>query len=185
MTFTLPELPYAYDALQPYMSRETLEFHHDKHHPAYVNTGNNLLKGTELEGKSVEEVVKALLRQEPGALQQCRPALQPHPFLAVDAAQWRRRHPGRAREEDHRGPRLGRQVEGGLHPGGRHAVRLRLGVARRQGRQAHHHEDPERREPARARRARRSSASTCGSTPTTSTTATAVPTISRRSSTTS
>lgn len=59
MSFTLPELPYAYDALQPYMSRETLEFHHDKHHAAYVNTGNNLLKGSELEGKSVEEVVKA------------------------------------------------------------------------------------------------------------------------------
>ena len=59
MPFTLPELPYPYDALQPYMSRETLEFHHDKHHAAYVNTGNNLLKGTELEGKSVEEVVKA------------------------------------------------------------------------------------------------------------------------------
>ena len=58
MSFTLPELPYAYDALQPYMSKETLEFHHDKHHAAYVNTGNNLLKGTEFEGKSVEEVVK-------------------------------------------------------------------------------------------------------------------------------
>ncbi len=58
MSFTLPELPYAYDALQPYMSRETLEFHHDKHHAAYVNTGNNLLKGTEFEGKSVEEVVQ-------------------------------------------------------------------------------------------------------------------------------
>ena len=59
MSFTLPELPYAYDALQPYMSKETLEFHHDKHHNAYVTAGNNLLKGTEFEGKSVEEVVKA------------------------------------------------------------------------------------------------------------------------------
>ena len=59
MTFTLPDLPYPHDALQPFMSRETLEFHHDKHHAAYVNTGNNLLKGTDLEGKSVEEVVKA------------------------------------------------------------------------------------------------------------------------------
>jgi superoxide dismutase, Fe-Mn family len=58
MSFTLPDLPYPYDALQPYMSRETLEYHHDKHHAAYVNTGNNLLKGSELEGKSVEEVVK-------------------------------------------------------------------------------------------------------------------------------
>ena len=58
MSFTLPDLPYPHDALQPYMSRETLEFHHDKHHAAYVNTGNNLLKGSEFEDKSVEEVVK-------------------------------------------------------------------------------------------------------------------------------
>jgi superoxide dismutase, Fe-Mn family len=58
MSFELPPLPYAYDALQPYMSKETLEFHHDKHHQAYVTTGNNLMKGTEFEGKSVEEVVK-------------------------------------------------------------------------------------------------------------------------------
>ena len=59
MTFTLPELPYAYDALGPYMSKETLEFHHDKHHKAYVDTGNKLLEGTDLQGKSVEEIVKA------------------------------------------------------------------------------------------------------------------------------
>jgi superoxide dismutase, Fe-Mn family len=58
MTFTLPELPYAYDALQPYMSRETLEYHHDKHHQAYVTNGNNLLKGSEFEGQSLEEIVK-------------------------------------------------------------------------------------------------------------------------------
>ncbi|MBV1702164.1 MAG: superoxide dismutase [Hyphomicrobiales bacterium] len=57
MTFTLPALPYAYDALGPYMSKETLEFHHDKHHQAYVTNGNNLLKGTEFEGKSLEEIV--------------------------------------------------------------------------------------------------------------------------------
>jgi superoxide dismutase, Fe-Mn family len=58
MPFTLPDLPYPHDALQPFMSRETLEFHHDKHHAAYVNTGNTLLKDSEWEGKSVEEVVK-------------------------------------------------------------------------------------------------------------------------------
>jgi Fe-Mn family superoxide dismutase len=58
MSFELPPLPYPYDALQPYMSKETLEFHHDKHHQAYVTTGNNLMKGTEFEGKSVEDVVK-------------------------------------------------------------------------------------------------------------------------------
>ena len=60
MPFSLPELPYSYDALAPYMSRETLEFHHDKHHLAYVNNGNNLMKGTEFEGKPLEDVVKAI-----------------------------------------------------------------------------------------------------------------------------
>lgn len=58
MSFSLPELPYAYDALAPYMSRETLEYHHDKHHRAYVDTGNKLLKGTEWEGKPLEQIVK-------------------------------------------------------------------------------------------------------------------------------
>jgi superoxide dismutase, Fe-Mn family len=52
-------LPYDYEALQPYMSRETLEFHHDKHHQAYVTTGNNLLKDSGLAGKSLTKVVKA------------------------------------------------------------------------------------------------------------------------------
>ncbi len=59
MAFELPDLPYAYDSLAPYMSAETLEFHHDKHHNAYVVNGNNLLKDSGLEGKSLEEVVKA------------------------------------------------------------------------------------------------------------------------------
>jgi superoxide dismutase, Fe-Mn family len=58
MSFTLPNLPYAHDALAPHMSKETLEFHHDKHHQAYVTAGNNLIKGTEWEGKALEEVVK-------------------------------------------------------------------------------------------------------------------------------
>ena len=58
MSFELPPLPYAHDALQPYMSKETLEFHHDKHHQAYVTTGNKLLEGSGLEGKSLEEMVK-------------------------------------------------------------------------------------------------------------------------------
>lgn len=59
MAFTLPELAYAYDALQPYMSKETLEFHHDKHHQAYVTAANNLMKDSEFESMSVEDVVKA------------------------------------------------------------------------------------------------------------------------------
>ena len=66
MAFTLPELPYPYDALAPYMSRETLEFHHDKHHAAYVTNGNNLAKGTEWENKPVEEVVKGTFGKNAG-----------------------------------------------------------------------------------------------------------------------
>nr|WP_297350863.1 Fe-Mn family superoxide dismutase [uncultured Caldimonas sp.] len=58
MEHTLPPLPYPHDALQPHMSKETLEFHHDKHHNAYVVNLNNLIKGTEFENMSLEEIVK-------------------------------------------------------------------------------------------------------------------------------
>ena len=58
MAFELPPLPFAYDGLQPYMSAETLEFHHDKHHNAYVNTTNSLIEGTDLAGKSLEDIVR-------------------------------------------------------------------------------------------------------------------------------
>ena len=59
MSFTLEDLPYAYDALQPYLSRESFEYHHDKHHATYVTNANNLIKGTEYEGKPIEEVIVA------------------------------------------------------------------------------------------------------------------------------
>ena len=58
MTFKLPELPYAYDALAPYMSAETLQFHHDKHHLAYVDNGNKAIAGTPYESMSLEEICK-------------------------------------------------------------------------------------------------------------------------------
>jgi len=57
MAFTLPDLPYSHDALAPIMSRETLEYHHDKHHRAYVEKLNNLIKGTEFEELSLQEIV--------------------------------------------------------------------------------------------------------------------------------
>ncbi|MFW1691532.1 superoxide dismutase, partial [Acinetobacter ursingii] len=58
-TITLPALPYAYDALEPHISKETLEFHHDKHHQTSVTNLNNLIKGTDLEGKTLEEIIQA------------------------------------------------------------------------------------------------------------------------------
>lgn len=56
---TLPDLPYAKNALDPHISAETLEFHHDKHHAAYVNKLNELLPGSGLEGKELDEIIKA------------------------------------------------------------------------------------------------------------------------------
>ena len=56
---TLPDLPYAKNALEPHTSAETLEFHHDKHHAAYVNKLNELLPGSGLEGKELDEIIKA------------------------------------------------------------------------------------------------------------------------------
>lgn len=58
MTFTLPDLPYAHDALAPHMSKETLEFHHDKHHLAYVNAGNDLVKDTAYASMALDEICK-------------------------------------------------------------------------------------------------------------------------------
>ena len=57
MSFELPSLPYANDALAPYMSAETLDFHHGKHHQTYVTNLNNLLKDHELQGSSLEDIV--------------------------------------------------------------------------------------------------------------------------------
>ncbi|WP_026986481.1 superoxide dismutase [Fodinicurvata fenggangensis] len=59
MAFELPKLPYAQDALEPYYSERTLSFHHGKHHQAYVTKTNDLVSGTELEGKSIEDVIRA------------------------------------------------------------------------------------------------------------------------------
>jgi len=58
MEHTLPPLPYATDALQPHISKETLEFHHGKHHQAYVTNLNNLIKGTEFENLGLEDIVR-------------------------------------------------------------------------------------------------------------------------------
>jgi len=57
MSFELPQLPYAYDALEPHFDARTMEIHHSKHHQAYITNLNNAIAGTELEGKSLEELM--------------------------------------------------------------------------------------------------------------------------------
>src|SRR5579863_7112597 len=59
MTFELPALPYARGALEPYISANTLDFHHGKHHATYVKNLNGLIEGSELAGKSLEDIIKA------------------------------------------------------------------------------------------------------------------------------
>lgn len=59
MAYNLPELPYAMDALDPYMSAETFEYHHGKHHKAYIDKANELIPGTGLEDLSVEDALVA------------------------------------------------------------------------------------------------------------------------------
>lgn len=60
MSFELPKLPYAFDALEPHIDARTMEIHHDKHHQGYTNNLNNAIEGTNLEGKSIEEILKNL-----------------------------------------------------------------------------------------------------------------------------
>ena len=66
MAFELPDLPYSHDALAPYMSAETLEFHHDKHHLAYVTKGNNLLAESDLSGETLENIIIKSHGKNPG-----------------------------------------------------------------------------------------------------------------------
>ncbi|QCX40959.1 superoxide dismutase [Aureibaculum algae] len=60
MAFELPKLPYAYDALEPNIDARTMEIHYTKHHAGYTNNLNNAIKGTDLEGKSIEDILTNL-----------------------------------------------------------------------------------------------------------------------------
>ncbi|HZK15424.1 MAG TPA: superoxide dismutase [Solirubrobacterales bacterium] len=60
MAFSVPDLPYAYDALEPHIDEETMRVHHDKHHQAYVDKANGALEGTEWADEDVEEVLRSL-----------------------------------------------------------------------------------------------------------------------------
>ena len=76
ITFTLPQLPYEYEALKPSISEETLRYHHDKHHLAYVNNLNKLIKGTEFEDSELVDIV----RHSKGAIFNNAAQVWPHTF---------------------------------------------------------------------------------------------------------
>ena len=60
MAFELPQLPYAYDALEHHIDKQTMEIHHTKHHQAYTTNLNNAIQGTDLENKSIEEILQSI-----------------------------------------------------------------------------------------------------------------------------
>jgi Fe-Mn family superoxide dismutase len=64
MAFELPELPFAHDALEPHMSKRTLEFHHGKHHKGYVDKLNSLIEGTQYAGQSLEDIIRGSAQNE-------------------------------------------------------------------------------------------------------------------------
>jgi superoxide dismutase, Fe-Mn family len=135
MALELPDLPYAYDALGPYMSKETLEYHHDKHHKAYVDNGNKLLEGSGLEGKSLEEIVKGSFGKNAGLFNNAGQHYNHLHFWHWMKPNGGGKIPGELEKQIVADLGSVDKDEGGLHPGRRHAVRLRLGLADRQGRQ--------------------------------------------------
>ena len=63
MSFTLPDLPYAFNGLEPHIDAMTMEIHHDKHHAGYTNNLNNAIKGTDLENASIETILGGISNQ--------------------------------------------------------------------------------------------------------------------------
>ncbi len=98
MAFSVPDLPYAYDALEPHIDEATMRVHHDKHHQAYVDKANAALEGTEWADRDVEDVLRNLSQPArrqagPGPQQRRRP-LQPLALLADAEPRRRRRAAG-------------------------------------------------------------------------------------------
>ena len=186
MAFELPPLPFAKDALEPHMSAKTLEFHHGKHHAAYVKKLNKLIKDTPLANEAARERSSrrpAKDESKAGDLQQCRPGLEPHLFLELPEAKG-----GGGKPSGDIAKRIDSDLGGydkfveEFKQAGDDPVRQRLGLAGARQRQAQDHQDAERRQSAVARPDRAADRSTSGSTPTISTTRTGGPISSAPSS---
>ena len=123
MEHTLPALPYAMDALAPHISKETLEYHYGKHHQAYVTNLNNLIKGTEFENASLEDIIK----KSSGGVFNNAAQVWNHTFY------WNSLKPNAGRG-DQRQVGIIRQVQGRIHQVLRRQLWFRLDLARQEGR---------------------------------------------------
>ena len=85
--FTLPNLPYAYSALEPHIDAQTMEIHHSKHHQAYINNLNAAIEGTPMAGKSIDALITEHA-DVPRSAQQRRWALEPQHVLDGHDPQW-------------------------------------------------------------------------------------------------
>ena len=151
MEHKLPDLPYAHDALAPHISRETLEFHHDKHHAAYVTNLNNLIKGTPHAEQPLEDIVRTA---PAGGIFNNAAQVWNHTFYFAGLK------PGGGGEPrgallDAIAARWGSfaALPGGVRQVRRRHLRQRLGLAGEEARrQARHHLHEQRRHPADRRR---------------------------------
>ncbi len=144
--FTLPPLPYAENALAPVISANTLSFHYGKHHKAYVDNLNNLVKGTEYESAPLEKVIRDTAgKADKVGLFNNSAQVWNHTFYWNCLKGGGGGKPTRPHRADDRiGSRRLRHVQEGVRERVRHAVRLGLGLARGRRRQAQDHEDAER-----------------------------------------
>ena len=136
MEHKLPPLPYAMDALQPHISKETLEFHYGKHHQAYVTNLNNLIKGTEFENASLEDIT----RKASGGIFNNAAQVWNHSFY------WNCLSPkgggapaGALGRSDRQEMGLVRRVQGGLLQVGRRQFRIRMDLAGEKSRRLGRH----------------------------------------------
>ena len=142
MAFELPPLPYPKNALEPHTSAQTLDFHHGKHHQAYVTNLNNLVKGSPMENQSLEEIIKATYKDssKTGVFNNAAQVWN-HTFF------WNCMKPNGGGSPADKSPRrstataAGSTIKGTVQSRGDRPIRQRLGLARCRRRQAQDRSD--------------------------------------------
>ena len=171
MAYSVPPLPYDYNALEPTIDEATMKLHHDKHHQAYVDNANKALDGTEWADKDVVEVLKnlsSLPADKQGPVRNNAGGHYNHSLFWTWMAPNAGGAPdGRPRRRDQLRLRLLRRLQGPVQGRGRRALRLRLGLAgpRRLRAGDRLHAQPG--QPGLGRQDPAAGRSTSGSTPTT------------------